>query len=294
MLRPPAWYIESWYPERNDLCRWTSGRAAALTPAKAWIDVSEPVLVLAANDSARMANYYHFMSHVLTRAVWLQRCGWLQRRKLLMPAEMRPWMADALQLAGITREQLLLYSEDENLRLGDAWLLSAFDYPSAQLIREVREHAWRATGIEPNQIADAPERFLFVRRPARSSRLPFDLQTLLAIAVEEGFECIDPAELSVADQVRKFASANGVAGFTGAGLTNLMFCRDGVRSLELAHREALWPDFDGLALAVGLRHRHCLGWIDTSCIGGQILHDAPARFDLDMFARQLRWVRRGQ
>jgi capsular polysaccharide biosynthesis protein len=65
-----------------------------------------------------LANYYHFMSHVLTRAVWLQRRGWLQRRKLLMPAEMRPWMADALQLAGIAREQLLLYREDENLRLG--------------------------------------------------------------------------------------------------------------------------------------------------------------------------------
>jgi hypothetical protein len=40
LLRPPAWYIESWYPERNDLCRWTSGRAAALAPAKAWIDVT--------------------------------------------------------------------------------------------------------------------------------------------------------------------------------------------------------------------------------------------------------------
>ena len=294
LLRPPGWYLESWYPERNDLCRWTSGRAAALTPAKAWIDVSEPALVLAANDSARMGNYYHFMSHVLTRAVWLQRRGWLQRRKLLMPAEMRPWMADALQLAGIPREQLLLYKEDENLRLGDAWLLSAFDHSSAQLIRDVREHAWRATGIEPDQIVDAPERFLFVRRPAHSSRLPFDLQALLAIATEEGFDCMDPAELPVADQVRLFASARGVVGFSGAGLANLMFCRDGVRSLELTRRETLWPDFDGLALAVGLRHRHCLGWIDTSCMGGQILHDAPARFDLDMFARQLRWVRRGQ
>jgi capsular polysaccharide biosynthesis protein len=118
------------------------------------------------------------------------------------------------------------------------------------------------------------------------------LQALLAIAIEEGFECIDPAELPVADQVRLFASASGVAGFSGAGLTNLMFCRDGVRSLELTRRETLWPDFDGLALAIGLHHRHCLGWIDTNCMGGQILHDAPARFDLDMFARQLRWVRR--
>src|SRR5262245_19110402 len=294
LLRPPAWYIESWYPDRNDLCRWTTGRAAALTPAKAWIDVSEPVLVLGANDSAGLANYYHFMTHILTRTVWLQRRGWLLRRKLLMPAEMRPWMADALQLAGISREQLLLYKEDENLRLEDVRLLSAFDHPSAHLIREVREQAWRATGIEPDQIADAPERFLFVRRSARSSRLPFDLQALLAIAREEGFECIDPAELPVADQVRLFASANGVAGFSGAGLANLMFCRDGVRSLELTRRETLWPDFDGLALAVGLRHRHCLGWIDTSCMGGQILQDAPARFDLDMLAHQLRWVRRGQ
>ena len=294
LLRPPAWYIENHYPDCNDLCRWTSGRAAALTPAKTWIDVNEPVLVLAANDSAHLANYYHFMTHVLTRAVWLKRRGWLHRRKLLMPAEMRPWMTDALQLAGIGREQLLLYNEEENLRLEDARLLSTFDHPSAHLIRELREHAWRAIGIKPDQIADAPKKCLFVRRSARSSRVPFDLQALLAIAREEGFECIDPAELPVADQVRLFASANGVAGFSGAGLANLMFCRDGVRSLELTRRETLWPDFDGLALAVGLRHRHCLGWIDTSCMGGQILHDAPARFDLDMFARQLRWVRNNE
>jgi hypothetical protein len=127
------------------------------------------------------------MSHVLTRAVWLQRRGWLLSRMLLMPDEMRPWMADALQLAGIPREQLLLYREDENLRLRDAWLFSAFDHPGAQLIREVREHAWQATGIEPDQIADAPERFLFVRRPRAPPGYLLTYKPLLAIAMEEGF-----------------------------------------------------------------------------------------------------------
>lgn len=58
--------------------------------------------------------------------------------------------------------------------------------------------------------------------------------SLMAFLQEQGFLCVDPAELTLLEQIRLFKHADCVVGVMGAAMTNIMFCRAGTRIINLA------------------------------------------------------------
>ena len=56
---------------------------------------------------------------------------------------------------------------------------------------------------------------------------------LRARLTARGFTVVDPGTLSVQEQIDHFAAARVIVAPHGAALTNLSFCRPGVRLLEL-------------------------------------------------------------
>ena len=82
----------------------------------------------------------------------------------------------------------------------------------------------------------APEgggRRLFVSRGSAASRRVVNEAALEPVLTEHGFEIVDPAGMSVAEQVKLFSQARFVAGPHGAGLTNLLFSAPGTRVVEI-------------------------------------------------------------
>src|SRR5262245_8320917 len=151
---------------------------------------------------------------------------------------------------------------------------------------------WKAAGVEISGTAPGNAGHIFTMRPINTKRPLFGQNRILQIAQEEGFRCVNPVDLSVAEQVRLFANAASVAGVTGATFTNLAFCRPGTPVLELTRRETAWPDFIGIALALHLNHRVCLGCVDPSAIGTPNVYDAPPRFDEAIVRRELQRLSR--
>ena len=95
----------------------------------------------------------------------------------------------------------------------------------------------------------------------------------------------------MAEQVRLLAGARGVAGFGGAAMTNLMFAHDDARVLDLTCETTLWPDFSGMAIALGQHYRYLTGVVPQSCQSVRLLYITPVRLDLDLLERHLWWVR---
>ena len=230
------------------------------------------------------------MTHQLTRAVWARRKGWLAERRLLIPADSRPWMFEALRLAGIPEGRCLLQPRERTLRLRDAWLVSAFEHPGATLLRATRELLWGGAEVSEG---GAPERLVFLNRPAGARRPVFDGERLLAVVRAAGFESVDPGELSVAEQVRLLAGARSVAGFDGAA-TDQSYVRAPGRPCIGSHGRS--------RLVAGLhRHRHRAGPAlslpdgrrPPCCQSAPSLFEAPARYDLGLLERQLHWARGG-
>ena len=290
VLRPSYWHYRSLFPERTGLARTTAVNGTVLKLTGPVRRIEEPVVILAVNDTVRQRNYYHWINFILTRCVFLLEQGWLQDRRLLMPLELLPWMQGALELVNVA-DRLVSYGTDEVLHIDDAMVVSAFDYPGAEYMRRFRSFMWKAAGVNTSGPPSENDCHIFMIRPINTKRPLFGQDRILHIAQEEGFRCVSPADLSVADQVRLFSNAASVAGVTGATFTNLAFCRPGTPVLELERREAAWPDFIGIALALHLRHRLCLGRVDPSAVGTQNAYDAPPRFDENLVCEQLKMLK---
>lgn len=290
MLRPPHWHYRGLFPDRTGLAGTIAENGAVLTLTGPIRRIEEPVVILAVNDVFRQRNYYHWINFILTRCVFLLENGWLQDRRLLMPIELLPWMRGALKLVNVA-DRLLYYTADEVLHVTDAMVVSAFGYPGAEYMRRFRSFMWKAGDIQASELSSINADHIFMIRPRNGKRPYFGQDRILHIAQEEGFRCVNPADLSVADQVRLFANAASVAGVTGATFTNLAFCRPGTRVLELTRQETAWPDFIGIALSLGLKHRLCLGKVDPSAIGTPNVYDAPPRFDEATVRHELQRLR---
>lgn len=56
-----------------------------------------------------------------------------------------------------------------------------------------------------------------------------------------GYNIVELSGMSFLDQVKLFNSATHVAGFSGSGLTNIMFCHSGTKILEIRNKENFDP-----------------------------------------------------
>lgn len=82
-------------------------------------------------------------------------------------------------------------------------------------------------------------RRLYLTRRGRS-RTVRNEDALMAFLQTQGFLCVDPAELTFAEQVKLFRNADCVVGVMGAAMTNIMFCGKGTKVITLA--PASMPD----------------------------------------------------
>lgn len=82
-------------------------------------------------------------------------------------------------------------------------------------------------------VAGAHVRRLYVSRKGlhRGVRNEEDLTAFLATL---GFLCVDPAEMTLLEQIKLFRNAECVVGVLGAGMTNIMFCSKGTKIINLA------------------------------------------------------------
>lgn len=292
MLRPNDWHLamaEYPYAHVDVLNR---GKAAAVLRPGPVRTIDEPVLLLANMDALVHRNYYHWMLLILTRAVWALEEGWLKGRRLLVPREMSRWMWSSLADAGIDQDRLLAYGKHERLALSDALVISPVEYASPSLLRRLQHRMWRAAGLDP---ASPPpqDKLVYMTRKDTNGRPLVEERDLSRLAEELGFEVVAPETLSLLDQVRLFARAQGIAGPTGAAFTNLAWAQPGTRVLSIFKEEVTMPTFVDLSTILGQHHRWLLG---RPVAGFKAVHpiSGPFSVDLGLARRELNWVRCGE
>jgi capsular polysaccharide biosynthesis protein len=107
-------------------------------------------------------------------------------------------------------------------------------------------------------VAPAEQRKLFI--PRHATTRPLHHQEAVTAALEaRGFTIVDPARLTLREQIALFKGANVVVGPLGAALTNIAFCRPGSRVVALTAQS--FPDtfFWFLAQHAGLHYEEIRG-----------------------------------
>ncbi|MDF7825662.1 glycosyltransferase family 61 protein [Pontiellaceae bacterium B12227] len=102
-------------------------------------------------------------------------------------------------------------------------------------------------------------RRIYVSRSGARRRRILNEEEILPILGKYGFETVHPGKLTVAEQMKLFASASIIVSPHGAELTNLTYCSPGTKVLELLSPFYLNPCFKQLAAAGGLEHTAVVG-----------------------------------
>jgi hypothetical protein len=285
IMRPERLHYPIIYPSNIPGLIATGKRGVHISRPGQRKKISEPLLVLENFDALHHRNYYHWLVLVLPRLEYIRRAGLLNDRRVLIPDQLDGWMHATRRAIGISDDQVLVADLDTELELEDVQLISSVEFASPSLLRGLVD-----TILPPDEVADEKDSpYLFLSRRDQARRPLLNAEEIESIAHDIGFQVIAPETLPFVEQARLFRRAAGVAGPEGAAMANIIFCKQGVRTLSMANANDLFPTYNDLAAVMTLGHRK---------LGGAATKDdynmehiwASFWIDPKNAERDLRWV----
>ncbi len=176
-------------------------------------------------------NYYHWFAQCLPAIAHSASIAGKDRCVLVVRA-LQPWQEESLRLLGLADMPRI------SVNLWKPYFFNRMIYCEylggrsqgyiSPFINGMM--ARMAEGIAVSD--DAPKRLYVSRSDASRRRLANERQIEAALR-SRGFTIIVPSALSLVEQIRLFKGADAVVGPHGAGMTNIGFCRPGIKVLEL-------------------------------------------------------------
>jgi capsular polysaccharide biosynthesis protein len=218
--------------------------------------------------------FYHWLMDALPRLARLAEFP--ADTGVLVPPQLAPYQRD--MLAWLNLEGRYRCTEEQHIFVDNFYFSSptamtgCYDPAAVRFLRE-------AFLAHADPLYDAPRRFYVRRRTA--NRGIVNEHEVIEFFSGQGWEIVDTAELSMAQQIRLFAGAEAICALHGAALANLVWARDGTRVLELVADTFINAVYENLAARVGVEHRFIL------CAG-----DAAFRATVDMSSlrREFAWL----
>jgi capsular polysaccharide biosynthesis protein len=200
-----------------------------LNPApKAPQEIDGTLLVLAAR--ATVGNYYHFLMDALPRLGILEEALPDVRPDSYLVDTSTRYHRELVGLLGLDPARLRAPARGVSLR-PERLLVPSL--PNASTLAAPATTAWLNQHLPPVDVRDKPELLYITRGHTKHTRRVVREQELLQRLTKRGFVTLDPGTVSVQEQIDHFAAARVIVAPHGAALTNLNFCKPGVRLLEL-------------------------------------------------------------
>lgn len=192
-------------------------------------------------------NYYHWVTDGLTRLIHLS--SFPEDTGILVPPGLPAFALESLKLLGLAdrvRETPEAHLVVGNYHFAGPVALTGCVNPMGV--------AWlrKSYGIPPKLGAGHRKIFISRKDTTRDISNARELEQTLAA---DGWEIIEPGNLSFREQVAIFRQARVIAGIHGAGMTNLLWAPEGTRVVELMPRSFRNGCYAGISLALGHDHR---------------------------------------
>lgn len=175
-------------------------------------------------------NYYHWITDNLTRL--LVRETLPEKTQILIPDSQMPFVQETLELLGLG---------DKIQRISGIPLKpERFYFCSPTAMTGTANPAgfeWLKKSFSPYFNDHGGSKPIFLTRRS-CKRVPSATEDIERLFESAGFEIIDCSKLTVKDQISKLNAASAVAGFHGAAMTNILWCRPQTPVLEIFQ-----PDF---------------------------------------------------
>ncbi|MDD9269972.1 glycosyltransferase family 61 protein [Paenibacillus sp. GCM10023248] len=214
---------------------------------------SDTVALLSIKDSGI---YYHWMMDVLPRLHMLKVCGLQPDRYIINGAKLAPFQYETLEALGIPKDKVI--ESYDGLHLQPRKLVLPY------FTRGIRPK-WAVDFLKQElmvnkQIMPVPgfER-LFISRSKARKRMLTNEADIYAYLKPYGFHYVILEDLTVAEQIQLFASAEIIVAPHGAGLTNMVFTPPGAAIIELVAPSLVHNCYPILSSLIGHRHYYIIG-----------------------------------
>ncbi len=208
------------------------------------------------------ANYYHFLLDLLPRwGIFREVFPDLAPDHVLLNRSTRyqEQFLDMLAASDPALDQARVVEQSRNL-VARAQRLLVPSLPNHDTMAPPWTTNWLRQSFPPVAVDDVARRIYVTRGKRKNTRRVVNEAELVPTLERFGFTVVDTGTLSAQEQIDQFAGAEAVVAPHGAGLTNLTFCRPGVRILELFAPRYLNSCFWAIASNIpASRYRYLVG-----------------------------------
>jgi capsular polysaccharide biosynthesis protein len=170
-------------------------------------------------------NYYHWMFDLVSRIHLIQQTGmhvdtWIINHNHL------EFQLETLHILGIDISTVMIPTRKTLIQAENLIVPTYISHPLP---------AWIPNIVAPIycQCTDPPNKRIYISRAKASNRHIGNEEELLIILKKHDFETVFLEGLSVRRQAELFQNAEAIIAPHGAGLTNLIFCKDSILLLEI-------------------------------------------------------------
>ncbi|MFI5009028.1 MAG: glycosyltransferase family 61 protein [Solirubrobacterales bacterium] len=188
----------------------------------------ERVVALGAQANS---NYSHWLVESVVRALLFAPFD--DGSVMYLSPRLAEWQLEALALAGVSEERILMVPEHKLIRFREVFAVSRGMSRLPWLIPGALSALARLAKPAAAHKPAAARRRLFVSRALVRRRHITNEAELAGMLERYGFETVHPETLSLREQMELFAGAETVLGSWGSGLTSLIFSPPGTVAIEL-------------------------------------------------------------
>jgi len=236
------------------------------------VQVSDGRKILAAADRAQSfegeyffvgfhENFGHWMLNIFSRLMIAARFPQLKSLPLVLGHGVGDMHFDCLARAGYSRDQVVIVEPDTIYEFEKLWMPSMLYhgyrgelYWTPKIVDFVRDTLLLEIPAAPR----SNKRYYLSRLTARWRRLVNE-KDVIARAEANGFEVIDPADYSIAEQAEMAMDAEVIMGPAGAGMMMLLFAAPGTNVIEMIYDFPAMDIHPTVCGHVGLHYHRVLG-----------------------------------
>ncbi|MBU6141206.1 MAG: DUF563 domain-containing protein [Proteobacteria bacterium] len=203
------------------------------------------------------SNYYHWHIFALGRLAVLQDAGLLKNSLLFLPKKYQNYgmVIPSLRAFGITEDQIVFLRRKSNIKVAEVSLASVHQHHT-EVLKKVYYNLQNSIDQIAVKDLDLGDK-IYISREGQYSRYAENESDVVALLESYGFKKIRAEKFSYAEQVAILSKAKYLISPHGAGLTNMMFMKEGGYVLELTTKsKSIKPvtDYYKMANIIGINY----------------------------------------
>ncbi len=188
-------------------------------------------------------NFFHWLFDVLPRIAIVEKKDKLREINFFLCPELNKWQLETLDILGISKTKCLSSVHYRHIESNNIITTSHPWVRTENIINEIENlPSWISNWLKQKFLPfksnnKFPKKFFIDRSDSTSNlkdlRYIINENEVLDFVKSKGFETIKLSELSFKDELKLFNDADTVIGLQGAGLTNLIWCNQNTKIIEL-------------------------------------------------------------